>query len=176
MAQTVPNLRVSVIIEGINADTDSDGDPIGKNVYFSYIKEFTTGTGTNQLDRIWSDASLSIAATTLDLDLAGGALKDPSGDVMTMVECNVLAIHNTSIVADARIDVGGGGANSVNGNKAGFNADADESLIGPDGLLLMINPMDGQGIQIVAGTGDILRLDSGAATIVVKGLIAGHSA
>ena len=108
-------------------------------------------------------------ATTLALDLAGG-LTDIEGVAITMVEVTGITIKNKSTVSGEILIVGAGSNPLLNWIKA----TGDAVHIGPSGILHITSPID--GYAITASTGDILTIDSGAATISYEYIIHGRSA
>lgn len=124
------------------------------------------GTGTDQANMVWGDQR-SLSATSENLDLAGG-LTDVFGTTITFTYIKGLLIKNSTATAGANLLVGGAAANAW---YAPFNAATDIVKVGPNGSLLIWHP--GAGWAVTAGTGDILKIDSGAATIIYKIMIIG---
>jgi hypothetical protein len=126
------------------------------------------GTGANQSDRVYS-ASGTLTATTLDVDLTGALTTKVTGAV-NFVELTAIVIRNKSTTASAVLTVGAGSNPVV----SPWIATGDGAKIGPGGVFVLTSPID--GLAVVAATGDILRLDSGAATIPYEILLIGRSA
>lgn len=130
-----------------------------------------SGTSNSQSDVVWSDTR-TLAATSEDLDLAGSlpAPLDPSGTV-TFAEVTLIAIRNKSTTSTEILSVGGAAANQF----INWVGDATDIVkIGANGVLLWTAPVD--GAAVTAGTGDKLKIDSGADTITYDILIVGRSA
>ena len=127
-----------------------------------------TGTAANQSDRVWSSSG-TLTATTLDLDLSGGLNTKVTG-AFNFVELTAIIIRNKATGTGANLIVGAGSNPIV----APWIAAGDGAKIGPGGVLVLTSPID--GYAVVAGTGDILRLDSGAATVPYEILLIGRSA
>lgn len=120
---------------------------------------WTSGTGTNQADRMWSDTGTITASSTTSLDLAGTGLLDPYGVAVVFVKLRML-----------RLEAATGNTNNVlvtrpasNGVPL-FSAAGDQAIVQPGGVLEMVWPA---GITVTAGTGDLIDLvNSGAGTSV----------
>ncbi len=139
--ETINGLTVQVRIFG--SVLGSDG--VRQIVDRSYEKSFTDGTGTNQCGAIWKDDDRSLASTseTLDLD----ALVDFKGAIMTDNNAvKVLFIQNNSTTTAQTVTVGGGDFSTP------FADPTDKFVVGPGGIALFVNPID--GYAITAGTGD----------------------
>ncbi len=123
------------------------------------------GTGVDQVDAWWNDRR-TLAAAAEDIDIRGG-LTDSFGVALAFQKLKVLIIRNRSTVAGEILTVGGD-ANSV----PLFGAANDTIKVGPGGLFLWINPSLA-GVAVAAGTGDIIQVDSGAATISYDLIVGG---
>lgn len=129
---------------------------------------YATGTAANQQDLVYSD-EITLAATPTSLDLAG-VLADAFGTTITFVEVTGFLIRNASTTTGENINIGGNANAFVNW----ISAAVAENILGPGGTFLITSPVDGYGVT--AGTGDILDLDPGAATITCQVVIWGRSA
>jgi hypothetical protein len=133
--------------------------------------EFATGTGDYQFDRVWSDER-TLTATSEELDLAGVLTSQLDGSAITFVEIGGILIYNSSTTA--ALTVGGAASNQA---YVGLFAAATERIkVGPLGEVAWVSPIDGGGLTVTAGTGDKLKIDSGAATITYKIVLLGRSA
>jgi len=115
------------------------------------------GTGADQADK-FCPVELSLAAAPTEVDLSG-SLTDWHGNTLTAARIKGLAIINTH--ASGVITVGGAAANAW---ATMFGAATHQVLVRPGGLLLAWAP-DATAFAVTAGTGDLLKLDPGAATI-----------
>lgn len=129
-------------------------------------QEFETGTSDNQMDRVWSDTRTA-TATPDDLDLRG-VLTDIGGSVINFADVCIVGIRNRSTTDTLTI---GAGSNPW---ITWLGTTGDQVKIPPGGILILAAPDD--GFATVAGTGDILRIDPAAATIIYDIIIAGRSA
>ncbi len=136
-------------------------------------QDFATGTGDYQFDRVWSDER-TLTATSESLDLAGSLTSQLDGSTVTFVEVGGILIYNTATAAASVLIVGGAASNQAYVGL--FNAAADKIKVGALGMFAWIAPLDGGGLTVTAGTGDILKVDSGAATITYRIAILGRSA
>lgn len=128
---------------------------------------YSNGTGDSQVNRVFADQR-TLAATAEDLDLSGG-LTDAFGNTITLAKLRGLIIENTATATGANLLVGGD-ANSI----PIFGAAADYIKIPPGGFFAWSGPVD--GITVTAGTGDILQIDAGAATITYNIWVIGATA
>lgn len=126
------------------------------------------GTAIDQVDGWWRDRR-SLAAAAEDIDLRGG-LTDGFGVAIAFAKLKVLIIRNRSIVAGETLSVGGDAASVPL-----FGAVNDIINVGPGGLLVWVNPSLA-GIAVTATTGDIIQVDSGAATIEYDIIVGGIKA
>lgn len=141
MAETVNGITVKVSIQG----TVVGSDGISQRVDISYEKTFTDGTGTNQCQNFWFDESRALNATNETLDLDG--LTDFQGATMTPnAAVKVMFFQNASTTAAELLTLGGGDFASWVGDAT------DKVKVGPAGILLLVNPID--GYTITASTGD----------------------
>lgn len=174
---TIGNLKLEVKLSGHVTWTDSQGETQMKPVSHEYTKEWSGGTsGDSQMDVFWQDSSRSLAGADFDADLVGGLTGMDGATITSFAEAGLLWAQNLSTTDDQKLTVGNGGVNAVNGTKAGFGSDTDTIATGPNGLILIVAPDDGQGIQLTAATGDILRFSPGASTFNAKIVMAGRSA
>lgn len=136
----------------------------------TYDTALTNGTGAvDTADLIFTDTR-TLAATTENLDLAGG-LTDAFGNTLTFARIKGLFIHNTNTTAGNNLTIGGAASNAF----PLFADTTDKYTIGPDGNLLILEP-SAAAKAVTAGTGDILKMDAGSSTIVYKIIIVGSSA
>lgn len=125
---------------------------------------WTSGTGTDQADRMWSDSGTITASSTTSLDLAGSALLDPYGTAVVFAKLKLL-----------RLEAAAGNTNNVlvtrpasNGVPL-FSAAGDQAIVQPGGVIELVFPA---GITVTAGTGDLIDLvNSGAGTSVSYSII-----
>ena len=131
---------------------------------------YESGTASNKFDLVWTD-SRTLVATTEDLDLRGVLTASLGGAVLNMVEVCGIAIKNTSLTTALVI------GNGTNGAYLGmFGAVTHTITVPPGGKLEWFAPVDGGGLTTTAGTADILKVNSGAATIVYEIAVFGRSA
>lgn len=134
--------------------------------------DYVSGTTDNKQDLIWSDRR-TLVATSEQLDLAGVLTAALGGSAITMVEVRGIAIVNRATSATSRLKLGAGANPSFAGL---FVATGDIILIPASGLFLWHAPLDGGGLTVTASTGDMLTLDSAAATITYDIVVWGVSA
>lgn len=141
-----------------------------ENTRVSKDDELSNGTGAvDTADYIWSDTR-SLAATTENLDLAGG-LTNAFGVALTFARIKAILIHNKNTTAGNNLTVGGAASNAF----PLFADDTDKYTIGPNGIFLIWEP-SAAAKAVTASTGDILKMDSGASTITYDIIIVGSSA
>lgn len=133
---------------------------------------YATGTASNQQDRVWSDTR-SAAAAADTIDLAGSLTAAIGGATITFVEVRGIAIRNKATTAAHILSVGAGSNPAFSGL---FGATGDVIKVPASGMFFWHAPLDGGGLAVTAGTGDILTIDPGANTVSYDILIWGASA
>ena len=136
-----------------------------------HAADYGTGTGDNQQDKIWSDTRTATAAADA-LDLAG-SLSTALGGTLTVVEVRGIMIRNRSTAVAGILSVGAGSNPAFAGL---FGATGDIIKVPASGLFLWHAPLDGGGLTVTAGTGDILNIDPGANTVTYDIIVWGVSA
>lgn len=118
-----------------------------------------SGTGANQVDRLFTDRRTLAASASEDLDLAG-VLSDAFGATLTFAKLKALLV-----IADTA------NTNNVNVTRPASNgvplflAAGDGIPVLPGGLFAWVGP--GAGVAVTAGTGDLVTVaNSGAGTSV----------
>ena len=146
-----------------------DLNTVRDSLAYNIAKSLATGTAANQADRSWHDTR-TLTGTSEELDLAG-VLTDGFGATLTFVKIKAIVIQNKNTTAAANLAIGGAAANGF----INWVANATDIVnIGPGGVLVLYSPVDGYGVT--AATGDLLKINSGAATISYDIAIIGTSA
>ena len=159
--------KVDCRIEATETGTADLGTPKMAHV-FQYLLSLASGTASNQSDLVWSDER-TLAGTTENIDLRGALTSQLSGAAVNFVEITFLAIW-VKTTTSGYVLKAGGDTNSA----PFFQATNDIVKIGAGGVFVLGSPVD--GYAITAGTGDILKLDSGSDTITYQILVLGRSA
>jgi len=128
---------------------------------------YTSGTGTNCINEIWSD-SCSAAASADDHDLSNLTQGERSG--IAFAKVRTLRIFNSSTTTSYDLLVGAAASNPV----AWFADTTDKIRIEPGGELLLTSPID--GMAVASDSADILRVDPGANTVTYDIEITGVAA
>jgi hypothetical protein len=136
----------------------------------THVLDMVTGTGASQSDLVWSDTR-SLVATSESIDLAGTLTSQLTGATVTFAEVTAIIIRNNATTTAYKLLVGGAAANQFINWVAAAN---DIVHIGPGGIFVLTSPVD--GFAVTAGTGDILKIDSGAVTISYSIVVIGRSA
>ena len=123
--------------------------------------ELATGTAANQANLVWYDRR-TLAATSEQVDLAG-VQREAFADVATFTKLKTLLIRNNQTTSGLTLTIGGGTTNPIT-TIFGSTATNCTEVIGPDGVCLKHNPVD--GFAVTAGSADTLKLDSGTNTVV----------
>ena len=147
-----------------------EGQTVSNQLTFTYSQAATDGTAINQSNLVWIDKSRSLAATSEDLDISG-VLADAYGAAVVFSKITTIYIKNLSIVAGETLKIGGASSNAF----LLFENSSDIYELGPNGVFFINEPADA-GLPVTASTGDLLKLDSGAATLTFDIFIAGRSA
>lgn len=115
-----------------------------------FSKHFTTGTGADQSNAVWSDSGTATGAAT-SLDLAGGSLTNRFNEALTFTKLKgIFVIASASNTTNLEVVM------PANGVPWCLTA-ADAVLLCPGGCLLWTAP-DANGVTVTAGTGDLLNL------------------
>lgn len=133
----------------------------------------TDGVIVDKADKKFTDRR-SLAATTENLDLAGG-LTDAFGVTLTFAKVKAIAIRNNNTTAGENLTIGGGSDGSGTAAFPLFAHASDKYTLGPGGIFFVWEPSLA-GKAVTATSADILRLDSGASTVSYDIIIIGTSA
>jgi hypothetical protein len=116
---------------------------------------YSDGTGAGQVDLVFTDQRTLAASATEDLDLAG-SLIDALGATITIAKLKFVMIKaasgNTNDVVVSRP--------ASNGVPL-FTAAGDSIAVKPGGVFLWVVP--GAGVDVTAGTGDLITVTNSAA-------------
>ncbi len=146
-------------------DLSTTRDPVNQD----WSDALAEGTGSDQADVLWHDTR-TLAGTSEDLDLAA-SLTDAFGTSVTFVNVKLIAIRNNSTTTTESLAIGGAAATQF----INWVGDATDIVnLGPSGIFLLWDPID--GYPVTAGTGDLLKIDSGADTFSYDIIIVGTSA
>jgi hypothetical protein len=132
--------------------------------------KLTTGTGSGQADKIFTDTRTVSASGTDALDLAG-SLVDSFGATMTFVKLKGLLVRAAA-----------GNTNACRVNRPASNgvplflAASDGIDVLPGGVFLWVAP--GAGVTVTAATGDLINIDnsSSGTSVTYDVVIIGTSA
>lgn len=117
---------------------------------------FADGTGLGKVAKMHVSTRTLAASASETLDLAGGTLTDPQGQVVTFTKIKVLHVR-PSASNPGTVIVGGTPANGFLG---WFGSAANQIAIPPGGVLLIVDP--NTGWTVTAGTGDLLKIANGS--------------
>ncbi len=154
------------LIAALTDSRDTDFSVLRDVPKLDLTKSFADGTGVDQIKAIWTDQR-TLAATTETLDLAGG-LTDRFGGTITFTKIKYILVHNRNTTAGHTLKIGGNASNAF----LLFTDATDKYTLGPGGTFCVIEP-SAAGLAVTAATGDILKFDAGANTIVYDIMIAG---
>lgn len=166
MPTLTATIKASIVADYSNAlDLSTPKDSLS----WGYSASLATGTAAGQCDLIWHDSrTLATAAESIDLS---GALSNGLGVTAVFVRVRVIAIENTQVETGRYLLVGG-----VANGLATWVGDAatDKVRVGASGVFLLTSPVD--GFAVVAGTGDLLRVESVGGSVTYKIIILGTTA
>lgn len=157
--------QITAIIAGTMTDDLDLSDPEDALSY-TVTDSMANGTAAEQANERWHDRR-TLAATSENLDLAGG-LTNWKGETITFTKIKTIFIYNRAPTTGYNLTVGAAGAapfvNWVGGA-------THTMIIGPEGFDFRHSPID--GYAVTAGTGDILKIDSGANAITYDIILIG---
>ena len=164
-------LDLSVVAKILESASENFGGPSRLPVNFDWSLDQASGTTLGTNDVLFAD-SRSLAATTEDLDLLGGLTSQLTGAAVSFVDVSLVMIRNTSTASGEVLTIGGATNPWVTGP---ITASGDLIEIPPGGFLIWYaGAVD--DASPVASTGDIVTVDSGAATITYEIVVVGRSA
>jgi hypothetical protein len=126
--------------------------------------QYASGTTDNKWDCAWYDEA-TLTATTRNIDLSGALTRALGGATISAAECCGIFIANTATAAASVLTLGNGSNAAYSGL---FGATGHTITIPASGMLQWFAPLDGGGLPITNSTADILKLDSGSATITYR--------
>ena len=134
----------------------------------SKLLQFASGTGLSQADILFVDERTVASASNDDLDLAG-VLTSAFGATITAAEIVAVLLVNGPIDPATPNTTNltlGGATNPIPGISSG--------AVGPNGIVLMVDPDAGGLATVTAATGDILRVanSSGASAVYQIAILA----
>lgn len=164
---TIQTTTVNSSIIGGETHTADDDGTITHSISHNSSTEYTSGNAADKAEKIWSDKNRSLAATSEELDLAGG-LTDEFGAAITFTKIKSIRIYNRQTEVGYDLKVGGAAANAF----LLFDNATDIKTVGPGGTLFSDEPSLA-GMPVTAGTGDLLKIDAGANTVAYDIVIVG---
>ena len=139
-----------------SGDLGTPNYPIDNTTRFIW----STGTGTDQADKMFSDTRTLGASATEDLDLAA-SLADGLGGTITFVKLKALIVKAASANTN-NVVVSRPAANGV----PLFAAVSDAIPVLPGGVFAWVSP--GAGITVTPATGDLVTITNSAGTTSVN--------
>jgi hypothetical protein len=146
---------VGVNIQGNYSNPTVLGAPVD-NFVKNIALALTSGTGANQVDRMWYAERTLNSGANEDLDLVGG-FTDSLGVPFSPARFRALLIYSLPGNTTPLV-VKPGAANGIVGL---FGAPGHTLTIRPGGLFLVFGP-DAIGYALTTGTGDVLNIANGA--------------
>lgn len=159
---------ISVLITEQEYDQNDVADPATRTTSLDYQVTLPLGTGQVQADRAYvSRSGAYVASTAQDHDL--NPFTDSFGNgSQSIAKLRLLAFRAENTVAGQTWTILGD-ANSV----PILNTAATTMNVGPNGLVLIVNPID--GYTVTAATGDIIQATPPAAATSATLIAAGSS-
>lgn len=150
MAETVNGvkLRVELVV-----DVTGPYDGARQQKTFTYERNWTDGTGTNQCGQVFLDADRS-TATSEDFDLNGSTNTDAFGQALAMAQLGLVYLRNKDTTTGRTLTLSRPASAGVTGL---FAAASDAAIVQPDGLLLWVAPGPDKATS-TATTADLLNL------------------
>jgi hypothetical protein len=165
---TTLNMTLKLVLQHLYQNAPDIGAPLD-DFRLDLSDSLAQGTGAEQADLVWYDERSLIGASET-LDFAAGPV-NVFGAVLTFKKIRGLVIANKATLSGAALTIGGAAANAL---ASMFGATTDTVIVGPGGILLLWSPTD--AYVVTPGTGDLLKIDAGAATITYDIYVIGTSA
>lgn len=164
MAKTLTT-SLQVTLDANYVDTDDLNSSRG-HLIWAIADALASGIGADQASLMWYDTR-TLVANFEDLDLWG--ITDCFGDTVYFGRVKGLIVYNTSSTSD--LWVGGAAASTW---ATWLGAANDRVKVRPGGFLMLWAP-DAAAYNIISGAQDVLRIDSGVATITYKIAVIGST-
>lgn len=142
--------RVTTRIQGeqtATGDNASGSVAIGGNAWKDHV--FTSGTGADQADRLWTKRRTVNASTTDSIDVSG-SLTDSFGNAVTFAKVKAIQLINRS--AAQTLTLQRPAANGV----PFLTAAGDAIPVPPGGSITLVGPTAAGLASVTAGTGDLI--------------------
>lgn len=171
MATNIRKFRLQVILDYLFENSDDFNSQAtqfkGSNLALEDLT-MLDGTGSNLIKFVFRDQRTLAATTNDDLDLYG-SLVNAFGSAINMAKLKFFFLENLSTTAADVLHIGAAGAAPVS---TIFANTSDIKIVGPGGIELWSNPID--GYAITAASADILRIrNPGANSISYNLYLAG---
>lgn len=123
------------------------------------LTSYTDGTGDGKALGYYATSGTITSGSNLDIDLSG-VLTNAFGASVVMAKIKAILIRNKATTTAYNLLMGGSATNPVSTILGGTTPSLK---IGPKGMALLNNPLDGH--VVTAGTADILRLTASGGNI-----------
>jgi len=144
-------------VKGASQRSTQTAFQLGQNSMPPLVKTYTTGTGTDQANKMFVNVYTIAGTTNQDLDLAG-SLIDDQGNTLTFAAIKEILVIINSPDGTKKLEIGPA---AVANAFIGPFADVSDKLTFFDHIRLS-HPY--AGWTVTAGTGDIMRLRNSSAT------------
>jgi len=124
------------------------------NLVKGFMKQFTDGTGGNQVQKLYADILTTVQSVNTDLDLNPGPT-GAFGAVLFNTLKGILVLADDLNPGDLTV------GNVTNGIVGPFGAATNSIKVPPGGAFVSLNP-SATGWTVTAGTADLLRIASAA--------------
>lgn len=160
------SLRSTSSLTGQESATIDGGSATANLTTISQVKSIANGTGLNAANLIYVD-SFSIAASgTLNIDLTGGTILDPLGNVAIFTKVKeILLIADSTNVNDV---IFGNGTNPF----AGPLSAATTTITVKPGNKFQVSNYSAAGWTVGVDSADIIKLVNSSSGTAVTGIIA----
>lgn len=162
MAETVKFLRIRVVAE-YAVDGDDGASLVSQDLYTA---DFENGTSSNQVGNVWVDKTRNLNATSEDIDVFND-IDDFQGQPAGFNNLKVLMLKNLDEDSGDNFVLSPGSGNPITTILGGTSPTL---TVGPGGLLLLVNPID--GYAVTDGSADEIRLttpDNSNCTLLLAG-------
>lgn len=160
--------RIIIEVEGVSIASGSGVNGATASLRQRYEFSWSQGTSAGGVDKVYQD-ELTVSTSPTDLDLAGGSnVKDPASQAdQTFTKLHAIIVYNSDAANNVTV---GGDANGV----PVFDDTSDAVTLAPGEAFVWTAAANSDGIDVTAGTGDIIQIAGSASDTQVQVTLLGR--